>query len=72
MPEELRNNGEYYGLKLGLSNFGRINNGDTVISKKVSSADSGAEIAVVLIDDQEATLKEYLKKDKTIALKALK
>ena len=33
-----------------------INDGDTVIIKK-STADSG-QIAVVLIDEQEATLKE--------------
>ena len=31
-----------------------INDGDTVIVKKTSNVDSG-QIAVVLIDDQEAT-----------------
>jgi len=46
-----------------------INNGDTVIIKKSSTADDG-EIAVVLIDDQEATLKKIRKKGKTIALEA--
>ena len=33
-----------------------INDGDTVIIKKASTADTG-QIAVVLIDEQEATLK---------------
>ena len=42
---------------------------DTVIIKKVSNVDSG-QIAVVLIDDQEATLKRVRKKGNTIALEA--
>ena len=46
-----------------------INDGDTVIIKKTSLADNG-EIAVVLIDDEEATLKRIRKKGKTIALEA--
>ena len=46
-----------------------INDGDTVIVKKTSNVDSG-QIAVVLIDDQEATLKRIRKKGKTIALEA--
>ena len=43
--------------------------GDTVIVKKTSNVDSG-QIAVVLIDDQEATLKRIRKKGNTIALEA--
>ena len=46
-----------------------INDGDTVIVKRCTSVDNG-EIAVVLIDDQEATLKKIRKKGKTIALEA--
>ena len=46
-----------------------INDGDTVIVKKASNAENG-QIAVVLIDDQEATLKRIRKKGKTIALEA--
>ena len=46
-----------------------INDGDTVIVKKASNADNG-EIAVVLIDEQEATLKRIRKKGNTIALEA--
>ena len=40
-----------------------------VINKKSSTADNG-QIAVVLIDNQEATLKIIRKKGKTIALEA--
>ena len=45
-----------------------INDGDTVIIKKTSNVDSG-QIAVVLIDDQEATLKELEKKEILLLLK---
>ena len=46
-----------------------IADGDTVIVKKTSNVDSG-QIAVVLIEDQEATLKRIRKKGSTIALEA--
>ena len=45
-----------------------INDGDTVIIKKSSNADNG-QIAVVLIDNEEATLKK-LEKGNTIALES--
>jgi len=69
LPEELQKNGEHFGLKIKGDSMveAGINNGDTVIIKKTSAADSG-EIAVVLVDDQEATLKRIRKKGKTIAL----
>jgi len=71
LPENLQNNGEHYGLKvIGDSMIeAGINNGDTVIVKKTSDVDSG-QIAVVLIDDQEATLKRIRRKGNTIALEA--
>ena len=71
LPEDLQNNGEHYGLKgKGDSMIeAGINDGDTVIVKKTSNVDSG-QIAVVLIDDQEATLKRVRKKGNTIALEA--
>ena len=71
IPEDLQKNGEHFGLKVkGDSMIGAgINDGDTVIVKKVSNAENG-EIAVVLIDEQEATLKRIRKKGKTIALEA--
>ena len=46
-----------------------IADGDTVIIKKVSNVDNG-QIAVVLIDYKEATLKRVRKKGNTIALEA--
>ena len=71
LPEDLQNNEEHYGLKVKGDSMveAGINNGDTVIIKKTSNVDSG-QIAVVLIDDQEATLKKIRKKGNTIALEA--
>ena len=62
---ELQNNGEHFGLKIKGNSMidAGINDGDTVIIKKSSTADNG-QIAVVLIDNQEATLKELEKKVK--------
>ena len=63
LPEDLQNNGEHYGLKVKGDSMieAGIADGDTVIIKKVSNVDNG-QIAVVLIDDQEATLKRVRKK----------
>jgi repressor LexA len=71
LPEELQKNGEHFGLKVKGDSMidAGINDGDTVIVKKSSSADNG-QIAVVLIDEQEATLKRIRKKGNTIALEA--
>ncbi len=71
LPVDLQGKGDYFGLKVNGDSMidAGINNGDTVIIKKSSTADDG-EIAVVLIDDQEATLKKIRKKGKTIALEA--
>ena len=71
LPESLQNNGEHYGLKVKGESMieAGINDGDTVIVKKTTNVESG-QIAVVLIDDQEATLKRIRKKGNTIALEA--
>jgi repressor LexA len=71
LPVELQNNGEHFGLKIKGDSMveAGINDGDTVIVKKASTADNG-QIAVVLIDEQEATLKRIRKKGNTIALEA--
>ena len=71
LPEDLQNNGEHFGLKVKGDSMieAGINDGDTVIVKKASNADNG-QIAVVLIDDQEATLKRIRKKGNTIALES--
>ena len=71
-PPNLNNkNEEFYGLKVegdSMVNAG-INDGDTVIIKKTSTADSG-KIVVALIDDHEATLKRLRKKTNSIALES--
>jgi len=71
LPEDLQNNGEHYGLKVKGDSMieAGINDSDTVIVKKTSHVESG-QIAVVLIDGQEATLKRIRKKGNTIALEA--
>ena len=71
LPEDLQNNGDHYGLKVKGDSMieAGINDGDTVIVKKTTNVESG-QIAVVLIDDQEATLKRIRKKGNTIALEA--
>ena len=71
LPEDLQNNGEHFGLKVKGDSMidAGIADGDTVIVKKASNADNG-QIAVVLIDEQEATLKRIRKKGNTIALEA--
>ena len=71
LPEDLQKNGEYFGLKVKGDSMieAGINDGDTLIIKKTSTADTG-QIAVVLIDEQEATLKRIRKKGNTIALEA--
>ena len=71
LPEDLQKNGEHFGLKVKGDSMieAGINDGDTVIIKKARNAENG-QIAVVLIDEQEATLKRIRKKGNTIALEA--
>ena len=71
LPSNLEKNGQYFGLKVQGDSMieAGINDGDTVIVKKMTNVESG-QIAVVLIDDQEATLKRIRKKGNTIALEA--
>ena len=71
IPEELSKNGEHFGLKVSGDSMieAGINDGDTVIIKKASSADNG-QIVVALIDDHEAMLKRIRKKGKVVALES--
>ena len=71
MPADFNKNDDHFGLRVKGDSMieAGINDGDTVIIKKSSNADNG-QIAVVLIDDQEATLKRIRKKGNTIALEA--
>lgn len=59
---------EYFALKIqGHSMEPRICDGDIVIAQKISDADSGS-VAVVLVDDEEATVKQIKKSDEGITL----
>jgi len=71
IPEELRKNGEHFGLKISGDSMieAGINDGDTVIVRKTNTANSG-QIIVALIDDHEAMLKRIRKKGKVIALES--
>ena len=71
IPEELRKNGEHFGLKISGDSMieAGINDGDTVIVKKATTANNG-QIVVALIDDHEAMLKRIRKKGKIIALES--
>ena len=71
IPEELSKNGQHFGLKVSGDSMieAGINDGDTVIVKKASTANNG-QIVVALIDDQEAMLKRIRKKGKVVALES--
>ena len=71
LPEELSNNGEHFGLKVSGDSMieAGINDGDTVVIKKTSTANNG-QIVVALIDDHEAMLKRIRKKGKVVALES--
>ena len=58
IPAEWTKTGEYFGLKIkGDSMSPRILDGDVVIVRKQSTCDSG-DIAVILVDGEDATVKK--------------
>ncbi len=69
MPAELLSQGDHFALDVRGDSMidAGIQEGDTVILKRTSSADSG-DIVVALIDDEEATLKRLRSKGHSIAL----
>ena len=71
LPSNIEKNGEFFGLKVQGDSMidAGINDGDTVIVKKTSTADNG-KIVVALIDDHEAMLKRIRRKGKTVALES--
>ena len=71
LPEELSKNDEHFGLKISGDSMieAGINDGDTVIVKRASTANNG-QIVVALIDDHEAMLKRIRKKGKIVALES--
>ena len=71
IPNKYESKNDIFALKISGDSMieAGINDGDTVIIKKSSNADNG-QIAVVLIDNEEATLKRIRKKGNTIALES--
>jgi repressor LexA len=69
MPPEFLSQGEHFALEVRGDSMidAGIQEGDTVILKKTTTADSG-EIVVALVDEEEATLKRLRKKGQSIAL----
>lgn len=71
ITEDMMNSGEYFGLIVkGDSMEPRFTEGDTVIVKKQSSADTG-NIIVALIGENDATIKKIIIDEKGIILQPL-
>lgn len=65
---EMANNGEHFGLKIfGDSMMPRFCPGDVVIVRKQSDITSG-DIAVVLVNGSDATVKKIIRKDDSLML----
>lgn len=70
IPESMARGGEYFGLAIkGDSMYPRILEGDVVIVKKQSTADSG-DIVIALVNGDEGTCKQLYKYKDHIELKA--
>lgn len=68
IPESMTKNGEYFALKIkGKSMEPRIMEGDVVIVKKQSCIDSG-DVAIVLVNGNDATVKQVTKSENCITL----
>jgi SOS-response transcriptional repressors (RecA-mediated autopeptidases) len=70
IPPKLAKTGEFFALQVtGDSMFPRVCDGDVVIVRKQADVNSG-EVAVVLVNGDDATLKRVIKKDDGIVLQA--
>jgi len=68
ISEQLASNGDYFGLKIkGNSMEPRITEGDIVIVRKQSDVESG-DIAIVLVNGNDATCKKLIKHENGISL----
>ena len=68
IPEKLASSGTYFALRIkGKSMEPRIKDGDVVIVKQQEDVDSG-DVAIVLVNGDEATVKEIKKLDTGIML----
>ncbi len=70
-PEMLRRGGTHYALEVRGDSMieAGINDGDVVVICETSTADDG-DIVVALVEDQEATLKKFYRRNGMIALEA--
>ena len=72
IPEIIGRTGEYFGLKIrGNSMSPRINEGDVVIVRKQSDADSG-DVVIAQVNGNEATCKKLIKHKEGISLVSFK
>lgn len=69
LPADLANNGEYFGLKVtgDSMNLSRILEGDIVLVRQQDQVENG-EIAIVLVDGENATMKRFYNTDTTVTL----
>lgn len=68
IPEKLASSGTYFALRIkGQSMEPRIKNGDVVIVRQQEDVDTG-DVAIVLVNGDEATVKEVKKLDTGIML----
>ena len=68
IPESMARSGEYFGLRIqGDSMQPKLSEGDVVIVREQSDADSG-DVVIVLVNGEEATCKRLQKYDNGIAL----
>ncbi|MEG6521166.1 helix-turn-helix domain-containing protein [Desulfotomaculum sp. 1211_IL3151] len=69
LPEQLTKSGEYFGLKVtgDSMNLSRINDGDIVIVRQQPTVENG-EIAVVLVNGEDATIKKFYCSESTVTL----
>ena len=71
VPQSMVGRGEHYALEVRGDSMieAGINDGDIVVIRETSTADSG-DIVVALVEDQEATLKRFRRQNGMIALEA--
>ena len=71
VPQSMLGAGEHYALEVRGDSMidAGINDGDVVVIRETSSADNG-DIVVALVEDSEATLKRFRRKNGMIALEA--
>lgn len=69
LPPDLVKDGEYFGLRVvgDSMNLDRLQDGDIVIVRRQSIVENG-EIAVVMVDNEDATIKHFYKTNSTVTL----